>query len=92
MRKTIISCDIDKCNNTITEIVHKGFQVERLIPPKSISVIFTTEQTEGRSCEPYVESIILDICSDCMKKYINGDQIRAKGAQEHNVYYFKSAT
>lgn len=53
------------------------------------SVIFRTEQTEGRSVNPYLQIQELDICDDCLSTMMDGKQIYADGAQGHNKYYFK---
>lgn len=53
---------------------------------KSISrmpVIFTTEQTEGRSVEPYLDFVSIDICNKCLAKSI---KIKASGAMGYNNY------
>ncbi len=77
MKKTIITCDIEKCNNDF------------LVETKDIQVIFTTDQTEGRSCTPYLSNEKVDICVDCLIKVLEGNYIWANGAQGHNTYYFK---
>lgn len=57
------------------------------------SVVFTTEQTEGRPTEPYIQIHELDVCDDCLEQMVgNGRQIYAHGAQGYNTYYFKPTT
>lgn len=56
---------------------------------KSFQVIFTTEQNEGRSCEPYLEDARLDLCEQCRNRVLEGDAIFAQGAMGYNNYYFK---
>lgn len=56
------------------------------------SVVFVTEQTEGRPIQPYIQIHELDICFNCLAKIIrDGEQIYAHGAQGHNTYYFKDS-
>lgn len=55
---------------------------------KKIEVVFTTEQTEGRSVEPYLEIVKIDICSVCVSKKTMGEVLFAYGAQGHNHYQF----
>lgn len=49
-------------------------------------VIFYTEQTEGRSCEPYISYETLDLCTDCQNRVL---KIKAVGAQGYNEYKVK---
>ena len=78
MKTTTYSCDVKVCSN---EPEKKGF---------SIQVIFTTEQTEGRSVKPYLANVQLDICDSCLNNVCKGNYIFANGAQGSNEYYFKS--
>lgn len=79
MRQMLYSCDI--CAD---EIAQKN------VKERVFQVIFTTEQTEGRSCKPYLSQVQLDICPNCMEKILNGEAVYADGAQGCNDYYFKS--
>ena len=72
MKTTVITCDV--CE----EKAH--FQEQK------IQVIFTTEQTEGRNCKPYLSIQIMDICDQCMRKILNGNAVWGNGAQGHNNY------
>lgn len=57
---------------------------------KTLQVIFTTEQTEGRSCKPYLSfPEELDLCDDCLGKIMKGNYVFGSGAQGYNDYYFK---
>ena len=67
-------CDICKSVNNVKE--------------RKVPVIFTTEQTEGRSHHPYFEFAIMDICLMCMDKLLSGIALYAYGAQGFNTYYF----
>lgn len=75
--KTIMSCDIKDCNSEIK------------VKTEKIQVIFTTEQTEGRSCTPYLSEERFDMCEACMNKVLEGNYIFGYGAQGYNTYYFK---
>ena len=78
--KTTISCDIRKCDakdNPVTQGV-------------KLQVIFTTDQTEGRSTSPYLTFATVDICGKCMSRVLQGEAIFAEGAQGYNEYYFKN--
>lgn len=75
MRKEIIKCDI--CGS------------EKDLLEKGMDVIFETEQTEGRSSEPYLERKKLDICKECMVKVLKGNYVFASGIMGYNKYYFK---
>lgn len=76
MKKETFVCDIKNCKNTLDK--------EDL--DKSIQVIFTTEQTEGRSCKPYLSIEKLDICKSCLDKVLQGNYIFAYGAMGYNDY------
>lgn len=78
MKTTIINCDIKDCTN-----------VSNREEPLELDVIFTSEQTEGRSCPPYLSSEKVDLCPQCINKVLEGNYIWANGAQGHNTYYFK---
>ena len=46
-------------------------------------VVFTSEQTEGRPCKPYVQQTSLDLCPDCAAMSL---RVNAYGAQGFNTY------
>ena len=75
MKKTVTYCDICGSEDDITE--------------ETIQVIFTTEQTEGRGCEPYLSGHKLDICKVCKRSILKGNCLWGSGAQGYNKYYFK---
>lgn len=56
---------------------------------KEMQVIFTTEQTEGRSCSPYFSQETIDLCDNCLNTCLSGKYIFADGAMGHNSFYFK---
>lgn len=89
MRKTIITCDIDKCNREIKVIPHKEHVTPEINKPKIYTVVFTTNQTDGASCVPYTDNKRLDLCDECLEKLILGNVIYARGVQGYNNYYFK---
>jgi len=74
MKKTIekVYCDICEAE---AECIHNKF-----------TVYFTTDQTEGRPCKPYLSIETLDVCKDCLEKAIT---IEASGAQGYNKYHFR---
>ena len=78
MRKTetitTITCDL--CGNEIRK--------DEYITVK-YPVIFTTEQNEGRCCQPYIDYENLDLCINCQKKVL---KVCGDGAQGNNRYEF----
>lgn len=69
----IVSCDV--CGS------------EKDVIPFDDHVMFLTEQTEGRTCKPYLEKHRLDLCSCCIDKLMNErKRITARGAQGFNEY------
>lgn len=71
MRKTVEMCYCDICNKE-SKVININYPV-----------IFHTEQTEGRCCEPYISQQKMDVCSDCLKKSIT---IHGCGCQGYNQY------
>ena len=77
MRTTnvIVTCDI-KNREHLGKILNK-----------SLTVIWTTEQTEGRSIDPYMDTQNMDICEGCYRFSIEERKhISASGAQGYNDY------
>lgn len=72
----LVNCDI--CGNGCGEMTQKT------------QVIFTTEQTEGRSCNPYLQLVDIDLCDECKEHLLKGNYIFAEGAQGYNKYYFNA--
>jgi len=83
MKEEKYTCDIEECKS---ECSNKSLPT---INQVSIQVIFTTDQTEGRSCSPYLDMKKVDICKSCMAKVLQGNYIWAHGANGYNSYYFK---
>ena len=77
MRKTITQCFCDVCNS------------EESVRTESIQVIFTTEQTEGKSTSPYLYNVKMDICKVCLSHILSGNMLFGHGAQGNNKFYFK---
>ena len=75
MKETTYYCDV--CN--------KEADVDTIL----VQVIFETEQTEGRPCEPYFTADLIDMCEDCKEFRLKGNQVYGRGAQGYNVYEFK---
>lgn len=74
----VVKCHCDICNAEGVKNV-------------DIQVIFTTEQTEGRSTKPYLYNQNIDICDDCLQKRLKGESLYAQGAMGFNKYYFKNS-
>ena len=68
-------CDI--CGAELTE--------RRLV---NVPVVWTTEHEEGRSCEPYYGTELLDLCEECTDRI---HVVEAAGAQGFNRYVFRNA-
>lgn len=81
MKKTLTICTCDVCKEKLS--VDKDYKSPR------IQVIFTTEQTEGRSVSPYLYYLDIDLCEKCYTKLLTGKYIFAHGAMGYNTYYFK---
>lgn len=74
------TCDIQNCAEKAD---HKQ---------KTVSVVFTTEQDEGRSVPPYLEGKKLDFCEKHYQQYINTMPLRASGSMGYNHYTFGDKT
>ena len=71
----IIKCDI--CGAETTTDAEKKFL--RVKYP----VIFTTNQTDGIACKPYISEQDIHICGECQPKVL---KIVGQGAQGYNEY------
>lgn len=89
MEKTVHTTTCDICKKQ--ECIENGLNVAimRQIHPRKVQVIFTTDQTEGRSHKPYLTLETPDICSDCYKRILKGEALYGAGAQGYNEYWFK---
>lgn len=76
----ITTCDV--CSSELTDISNSLLR-------SSVTVVFTTEQTEGRSIKPYLSLQTMDMCPACLKTMLSGKMLFAHGAMGHNSYYFK---
>lgn len=81
---TQASCDVCKSDIDFFSLKYSNLQV-----PTNIHVVFTTEQTEGRSVDPYLSLETIDICPACMRTILGGKMLFAEGAMGNNTYYFK---
>lgn len=72
------------CDLCGTEI--KSSMVEKI----ETNVLFTTEQTEGRPCKPYITKCSIDFCSKCFEEY-KRTLIMASGAQGRNDFRFRKS-
>lgn len=86
-RQMIVKCDI--CKEEIETLIARNANFTGVPERKEIEVIFTTEQTEGRSTTPYLSSERIDICNKCLRKKLEGIALYAWGAQGYNEYSFK---
>ena len=76
-----------KINNDFYNKCHKILTSE-IFKKTKMSVIFTTEQNEGRTVEPYLENVEIDLCADCKKRILNANVLYGRGAMGYNEYYF----
>lgn len=76
MRKVIEEYYCDVCGDTANKNINT-------------TVVFITEQTEGRDCEPYLDNKNIDICTSCLKEILKGKMLFGSGAQGYNSYWFK---
>jgi hypothetical protein len=75
MRKETITCDTCGTHDKTTIV-------------KTV-VVFTTEQDEGRSTTPYLESATLDLCETCKNHMLETRTMpTATGAMGYNSYSF----
>ena len=58
MRKTIEEIKCDVCNRPMND------------KTTELTIVFTTEQNEGRPCTPYLTNGKVDLCDDCKKKIL----------------------
>jgi hypothetical protein len=78
MKKTTIEYSCDICTSK-----------ENVKAELDIPVVFTTEQTEGRSCPHYLKFYKLDVCLKCYGIVLSGKIPFGSGAMGHNTYSFK---
>ena len=78
MKNITYICDIRDCDN---EAQNKD---------NAMQVIFTTEQTEGRSRDPHFSNVSVDLCEVCRNRALRGNYIFAAGAQGSNQYWFRN--
>jgi hypothetical protein len=73
MKKTITQtyCDICKKETPITTITYPVF--------------FTTDQTEGRPCKPYISNENIDMCEECKRAALMIEAIGAQGVNEYSI-------
>ena len=77
--RIIMRLVIEKC---ICDICKK--EVER-ITTVNYPVIFHTEQTEGRSCSPYISKEKLDLCDECAERVLMLDGWGAQGVNSYDI-------
>ena len=72
MKKVIEKVFCDVCKKEVEKFTHLQYPV-----------IFYTDQTDGRSCDPYISLEKLDMCDDCASKCL---MLKGYGAQGLNDY------
>ena len=58
------------------------------VTSNTLQIIFITEQTEGRSVNPYLSNKTIDICRSCYEYVLEGNYLRGSGAMGHDAYWF----
>lgn len=71
--------EIEKC---ICDVCKK--EVEK-ITTVNYPVIFHTDQTEGRSCSPYISQEKLDLCNECTERILMLDGWGAQGVNSYDT-------
>lgn len=74
MRLVIEKCICDVCKNEVEKITTVNYPV-----------IFHTEQTEGRSCSPYISKEKLDLCDECAERVLMLDGWGAQGVNSYAI-------
>jgi len=74
MKTENFNCDI--CKKTAT------------IKDKTIQVIFQTYQEDWQWCNPYLDTVKMDLCVNCMEEILSWKWIFAWGAMWYNNYSF----
>ena len=82
---TTYQCDIKDCNLSLNDKALRGISVKTT----SFPVVFTTEQTEGKATQPYIDWIGVDLCEFHQAKLLDTLPITATGAMGHNELKFK---
>lgn len=77
---------IDMSRQTVTIVKCDLCGKEENVRHLKYPVLFTTDQTEGRGCTPYISHKELDLCDECIDKVI---KITGWGAQGYNHYSIK---
>jgi hypothetical protein len=77
MKQEIYICDIKGCKNT-----SKTSEISQT----TIQCIRTTDMTEGRPCNRYLDRENIDICKKCYDKILHGAYVIAYGAQGYNTF------
>ena len=74
MRLVIEKCICDVCKKEVEKIITVNYPV-----------IFHTDQTEGRSCSPYISKEKLDLCNECTKRILMLDGWGAQGVNSYAI-------
>lgn len=74
MKKKITLYICDVCKQEVKE---------KDLSSLTLPVKFSTDQTEGRPCKPYISLEKMDICKDCLDKAVT---IHGTGLGDHMAY------
>jgi hypothetical protein len=80
MRRTITKYYCDLCGVVIQDYAEIKYPI-----------IFHTDQTEGRGCEPYISHERIELCGECMKKVLVLHAWGAQGNNKYEIRYSKKA-
>ena len=53
---------------------------------RTVPAVFTTNLSDGRSCNPFIRIAMYDVCDECYERIVKAIKIRGVGAQ--NNYEF----
>ena len=65
------------------------FTAAKGITPKTVPVLFLTDQTEGRSVKPYLLSLTIETCDQCFSRIKDAQPLTGSGAMGHNTYTWR---
>ena len=74
-RVVIEKCICDVCKKEVEKVTEVNYPV-----------IFHTDQTEGRSCIPYISKEKLDLCDECAEKLLILHGWGAQGINQYEIH------
>lgn len=93
IRETCDVCDKEVYVGTVKTGVDEYTTVGQIIPmlprKEPIGVVFITNQSTGRNCEPFLTIEHMYICDSCRNEIISGKQLFGSGANGFYHYWFK---